>query len=108
MKLRLTRFSIDAIGEDVLFDGFTTGDTWNGWACPYFTFEQAQQLMRAYEENRMRAWYDQDFDAFSFKVGNDDSESDTFSVIEVEGRKLYPIGAFCWIWEESGLNELAT
>ncbi len=31
-----------SLGEGVMLEGFTAGETWNGWDCPYFTFEQAQ------------------------------------------------------------------
>jgi hypothetical protein len=98
--MRETKFSIDLLGDRNL-DGFTQGETWNGWACPLFTFEQAQQLVKAYEENGLKAWYDEASDAFSFEVdaGGDLKEVDTFPAQEVEGRKFYSIGAGCWIWE---------
>lgn len=100
--MRETKFSIDSLG-DRSFDGYTQGETWNGWACPYFTFEQAQQLVRAYEENGLEARYNEVSDAFSFELdaGGDLKEVDTFPAEEINGRKFYPIGAFCWIWEEA-------
>ena len=26
-----------ALGDETLFDGYTLGEEWNGFACPYFT-----------------------------------------------------------------------
>jgi hypothetical protein len=100
MSLRPATFSLEPLG-DRTFDGYTTGDTWNGWACPRFTFVQAQRLVKAYEENGLKAWYDEVADAFSFEVkaGNDLKEVDTFPVEELDGKQFYPVGAFCWIWE---------
>ena len=98
--LRETRFSIDTLG-DRFFEGFSMDEEWNGWACPYFTFEQAQQLVNVYGEGGLKAWYDEASDAFSFEIdGNSLEETDTFPMSVIDGKKLYPIGAFCWIWEE--------
>ena len=45
--MRHSRFTIDMFGGEV-FDGFTTGETWNGWARLYFTFEEAQRVAEAH------------------------------------------------------------
>lgn len=107
MIIRPTHFSMDSLG-DVRLDGFTVSETWNGWACPLFTFEQAQQLVKAYQEAGLRAWYDEDSDAFSFEVdlGGELKEIDTFPAEEIDGKKFYPVGSSCWIWEES-IEELS-
>ncbi len=47
MELLEGKFSTDLTGEDSFFDGFTKGETWNGFACPYFTFEQGQRIVEA-------------------------------------------------------------
>lgn len=100
--MRQTKFMTDPLGTRI-FDGFSQDESWNGWACPYFTFDQAQQIVKAYQENGIKAWYDEASDAFSFEVdaGGGIKEVDTFASNEVDGKKLYPIGAFCWIWEEA-------
>lgn len=95
--MRKAQFLIDLYGDKV-FDGYTQGETWNGWACPYFTFEQAERLVQAHSEKGFRAWYDADSDAFSFEIEASD-DIDSFSAQEIEGIKLYPIGTGCWIWE---------
>jgi hypothetical protein len=106
MNLQPARFSIDTLGEDVLFDGFTADETWNGWACPYFTFEQAQKVVNAFNvsqhfvNDRVSAHYDAERDAFCFLLETS-GESDDFPAVSIDGQKFYPIGAGCWIWERS-------
>lgn len=96
--MQTARFIIDTFGDEI-FAGFTLGESWNGWARPYFTFEQAQHLVEAHRLHGGKAWYDETQDAFAFEVNQD--EVDTFPAEVVENRKLYPIGAGCWIWEEA-------
>lgn len=99
--MRETKFTIDVYG-DVQFDGFTTDEDWNGWACPYFTFEQAQRIVAEHQRFGLLAWYDADADKFVFSVEQGRvGEPDEFEAVEIDGRKLYPIGARCWIWEET-------
>lgn len=94
------KFTIEVYGEQS-FDGFSRGEDWNGWACPYFTFEQAQQVMEAHRSRGWKAWYSESEDQFSFDFSHDGKdEIDAFPGELIEGRKLYPIGIFCWIWEE--------
>lgn len=104
--MQKTRFKNDALGFDS-YEGFTKGETWNGWDCPYFTFEQAQKILKTYNQLRSiieeaQAFYDSSADAFIFP-SEDDSEIYT-GVIE-EGEKYYSIGSFVWIWEESRLSD---
>ena len=97
------KFSIEVLGARS-FDGYTQGETRNGWACPYFTFEQAQQIVKAHEESGHKAWCDEASDVFSFEVepGRDLKEVDIFPAEGLNGKEFYPIGAFSWIWEEAG------
>jgi hypothetical protein len=95
--MQVTKFAIDTFGQEV-FDGFTKGETWNGWACPYFTLEQAQRIVVAHTTLGNKAAYDETKDSFSFHFSEDEIE--TFSAEIIDGRKLYPIGARNWIWEE--------
>lgn len=95
--MRPAKFTIDTFGEEV-FEGFTQGETWNGWARPYFTFEQARRVVEAHRARGGRASYDEAEDAFSFEIGEE--EIDAFPAESLEGQKLYPVGAGCWIWEE--------
>lgn len=95
-------FSIDFIA-DKIFAGYTRGETWNGFSCPYFTFEQAQLLAGEWSKTGYTARYDATTDAFIFGVdtggGPDQEDIDSFAAVEIAGTKYYPVGAGCWIWE---------
>jgi hypothetical protein len=103
--LRKGRFSIEPLGEQA-FDGYTQGADWNGWSYPYFTFEQAERIVEAHRERGVEAWYDKDADLFAFDLNRTGANDvDTFPSIEMEGKKLYPVGSGCWIWEEEQVEE---
>lgn len=36
-----SKFQID---DGPIYEGYTNGNHWNGWACPYFTREVADQI----------------------------------------------------------------
>lgn len=98
------RFSLDALGN-AEFEGFTDGQTWNGWACPYFTYDMALNVLRASTANGYTWRYDEE--SHSFLVWHDDDpenfEPDKFeeSSILVDGADtiVYAVGAFSWAWE---------
>ena len=96
------------------FDGFTADIRWNGWACPYFTFEQAQAVIE--QHNKLyeiafadgeeslhaaclygKAFYDAEHDTFWFPM--EGGEEDGFDGFErADGIKYYCIGSWCWTW----------
>jgi hypothetical protein len=91
------------------FEGWTTGQHWNGWECPYFEFETAIWMVDAwnrvvFDGAEYQARYDEERDEFCFINGGQE-EWDCFGaqMKEIEGKtvKVYPIGAFCWIWSET-------
>ena len=102
--MKLTNFKIELLGYEI-FEGFTIGEDWNGWACPYFTFDQAQKVLKQYNQLREiigqkdLAFYDENADAFVFPENGKD-ESEIFVAVIENDRRYYPVGAFCWIWEE--------
>lgn len=95
--MKQTQFVIGTF-DNVIFDGFTEDRKWNGWDCPYFTFEQSQKVVDAHKRFISNAWYDEDSDTFNFKMDEDDVES--YEPIEIDGKKLYPIGYSQWVWEQ--------
>lgn len=97
--MRATKFTIDSL-DGYVFDGYTDGEEWNGFACPYFTYNQAEKVLEAYLATGRKAWYDADADRFVFEVDGKD-EVDSFNAVELVGEKFYPVGAFCWIWDEA-------
>jgi hypothetical protein len=95
--MRKGNFKIDSL-TDLVFSGFTFGEEWNGWACPYFPFEQVQKIVEAQNVSAdIKARYDssQDKFVFEFSDGTEEYNAEIFP----EG-KLYPIGNSAWIWEE--------
>lgn len=91
------KFIIDFL-EGCEFEGYTRGEDWNGFACPYFTFDQAQQIVEAWRETGYKAFYSDKNDEFSFEMQS--GETDRFPSISTDGVKVYPIGNGCWIWSE--------
>jgi hypothetical protein len=88
------------------FEGWSQGQRWNGWECPYFEFDTALRMVDAWNnialcDEEYQARYDEARDAFCFRDGGLE-EWDCFGAktIEIEGKtvKVYPIGAFCWTW----------
>lgn len=75
-KLRQSEFSFD--GEKY-FKGFTLGERWNGFECPYFELETANQILSYIDETESLS---------------------EFPMVAIEDRELYPVGAFGWVWEE--------
>lgn len=103
--MRPTQFKIESLGYE-FFDGFTKDEKWNGWNCPYFTFEQSRNIVKNYNQIRRiigaenLARYDSATDAFIFPA-DDEDEQESFAAIVNNNQKFYPIGAFGWIWEEA-------
>jgi len=108
--VKKTHFSIEPL-EGQVFEGFTMGDRWNGWACPFFTKEEGHQLVRAWNAAGCQADYDPLSDLFRFalldEIGNptpnlgDEEAAERFGPVMIDGMTLYPIGAGAWIWDES-------
>lgn len=104
-----TVFTIDNINDAYI--GFTRGNNWNGWACPYFSYDEGIRVMQGFNEcaeNPMH--YDEATD--SFRVNDEEGwECECYKGIDIttpEGIKhLYPIGNSCWVWDQEYTNEIA-
>lgn len=94
--MRQAKFSIESFGSQT-FDGYTLDETWNGWVCPYFTYEEALKIVEAQKNASGEAWYEKETDQFVFVF---QEESETFSSVKIENLKLYPVGSGSWIWDE--------
>lgn len=84
--------------------GYTSGRRWNGWATPYFTFEEARRLQADFNQNaEFPMFYDVTKDEFFCKYG-DDEEPYIWKgedIQTVDGiQHLYGIGAYSHIWDE--------
>lgn len=99
-------FTIDSI-PDRTFEGYTDGDDWNGWACPYFEYHVAEDILRNSELNDFVWAYDPTADAFVVRIKSDsvDFESEEFKATRIklgdQELTVYGIGAYSWIWEQA-------
>lgn len=94
--MRKAEFTIETYGNNT-FDGYTQDEDWNGWACPYFTLEEAQKIVDMHKKTGQKAGFNEDSNAFYFNVQD---EEEFYQPVEIEGTKFYPIGNSSWIWEE--------
>lgn len=98
-----SKFSID--GNEA-YEGFTFGQTWNGWACPYFELGTALKIaeMCSLPEEGYTVSYNAVINAFEM-VESPEPE-DTYNVEAqtintVDGLKtVYALGAFGWVWDD--------
>lgn len=98
------------------FKAQTTGDTWNGWACPTFDFDTACDIALGIMAGTADmlpgfAAYDPESDTFWLSLNGDiasiadvDNEYDEYTR-DATGR--YPIGTHGWCWEEVDVDHLA-
>ena len=94
--MRKARFTLESLGS-AIFDGYTLGETWNGWACPYFTYDAALKITEAQNLMGESGWYEIALDQFVFDI---QGEREIFTPVEIDNLKLYPIGNASWIWDE--------
>ena len=87
------------INDGPIYDGYTDRDHWNGWACPYFTREVAEQIAREVNDGDCTMCYDKANDAFVYKEYGEE-ETNIFKGKDIQGKHLYPVGAYSWIWDD--------
>ena len=99
--MRKTRFVIDT--NEKTYEGYTDGRLWNGWECPWFTKEVTEEMMQDLRDEGVEVEYNEKTDSYIIKDGNNETP-DVFDGAHVETEDgtlhLYPIGAWCWIWDE--------
>lgn len=87
-----------------VYAGYTNGDRWNGWATPYFTYEEAQKLQTEFNQgDGLRMFYDCQADKFILQYDDDDEPYvwKGEDIQTVDGKlHLYGIGAYSHIWDE--------
>jgi hypothetical protein len=105
--MREAKFSHDFLGDGE-FRGYTRDEDYNGFACPYFSYDQAMLVLQAWVDQGLTANYEGNTDEFVFELsgGEPGNEFQRFGAIYADGLKLYPIGVFDWIWKEVGKSEL--
>lgn len=104
MLLKPSTVSFDE-GPD--FPCFLSPNTWNGWAMPYFTKEQADVVVAS---GVGPFAYDAEADTYSYTSDpNYPEDTETYEAVEHEGVKLYGLGtgSLCWNYpyeDEAGNN----
>lgn len=99
--MRKTKFSI--CDDQRIYEGYTDGRRWNGWECPWFTREVAEQIMKDLNSDDVKTEYDEKADTYivHWCEGTDDVFDGADMNTEDGIKHLYPIGAGCWIWDEA-------
>lgn len=102
IKMRKAVFTID--GFEYPHIGYTLGDTWNGWATPYFEVDEAMKIMEEFNacEPEFPITYNKETDTFEVEEiggGNGDEWKGYNYQTEKGIKHLYGIGAYSWVWE---------
>lgn len=94
--MKTKNFTLDFFDLGETIEGLTHGDTWNGWECPLFTFDNVEKIIKRFG-NRSLIKYDNQKDAFIWGY-HDSDEIEEFEATTIDGKKYYPIGAYSWCW----------
>ena len=99
-------FFIDDISENR--KGFTCGQYWNGWECPYFEKEESADIINSVLGYRGSAHFDESEDSFHVQLEEGD-EPEIFKGLDIvvisEIKHVYPIGAFSWCWMKNNISD---
>ena len=92
--------------------GYTEGRRWNGWATPYFEKKEALCLMADYNKStESPMYYSEENDTF-YHFGTDNYSGEMWRGADYETadgiKHLYPIGAYCWIWDDVNDEDIHT
>lgn len=112
--LKKKKFCIE---ESAWYEGYHDPEIrWNGWACPYFTFDQAKAMCEGFQaegEAFNKEFHPGNPDAEAFKwvyvelldcfvIGMADGEPEAYGAHQMDTEdgpmKLYAIGAWGWVW----------
>ncbi len=97
MEAQKSQFTLDG---GPAYDGYTKGDRWNGWACPYFT--------RGVIEEIASTWSDSEEDSIKFVDGKcvitvcGETETIDMTSLETEEgiKDVYDFGLLGFVWED--------
>lgn len=74
----------------------TDGAKWNGWECPWLTFEVCMTVIKDWNDVTYSSYHD----AFIEKLEVDDNETVIYRAKVIDGTKYYPLGRYYWCWDE--------
>lgn len=92
-------FTIDDMGK---FQGWTFGETWNGWQCPFFEFDEAVKIPGVtYDKKRnLFIWVQEDVPVEERENCVERDEIASTVINTPEGKKeVWPIGNHGWVWD---------
>jgi hypothetical protein len=99
---RAATFDIDGMFGELV--GFTTGQRWNGWACPLFPRESCAALI----ERLPGAHFELARDAFLIPrvdAGPDDEDVEVYLpqmiVVDDQLVRVWAVGSGSWTWDET-------
>lgn len=102
---RKTFFTIEGYDEDnPPLPGLTLGETWNGWAHPYFNKETALKLIKGplgVWDDDQKAYYQEDTNQFILPTGDEDDPWLELDCEIIAGEPHWAIGAGWWCWDEA-------
>lgn len=109
-EARETTFGMDGIEKT--FKGYTFNQYWNGWDCPYFTKEVADEICKELYTDEFRCYYDPNTDTYYCKddySGYEREEIGHPTDINTPNGNLkvydFSYGGWCWSEEEEDSNE---
>lgn len=91
------------IHDFITATGITFGTRWNGWECPFFDFQEAQNIIKLQDskteclENGC-TYYEISLDGLHVISTFEDGVFVEDSIL-VDGVRYYPIGYMNWVWE---------
>lgn len=106
IKLKEEIFEIDGMYK---VKGYSFGDYWNGFECPFFTEDVATAILEETldadltQDYFLSYEYDEEKDMFILETRNIDLEFEAIYIETEAGKRiaLYPIGSWIWCWSKS-------
>ena len=89
--MKTMRFKLDGIEE---FEGYITGNTWNGFECPRFEILECVRILQyIYDSMGVDNYI---IDRYTIKVINHDKTTDKYGI---DDKDYCMLGAYSWTWE---------
>lgn len=96
------KFYIDGVGPE--FDGYHDPSVlWNGWECPFFTKEVADEITKTFTDESVTFEYDESGKKYIITWNGEDTEEVPMTRREtVDGElDLFPLGYYGWCWNKA-------
>ncbi len=88
--------------DSTQYPGFSFGFTWNGWACPFFSCDVAQEIIADFVAKGGDGTYEDATDSFWFQAGDLTVDIAGIDIETPDGMQhVYPIGAGMWVWDDA-------